>query len=223
MRTIALLDTETTGLADTDTCIEVSVMVYDLAAASPIRSFSSLIRAEANPAESINRIPVEALRTAPTAESVWRSVAAIVATTEIIVAHRAEFDRRFVAPEIRDAKQWVCSKTEIDWSRGTPGDSLVTLALAHDIGVAYAHRASADVDLLARILTRSHELGVDLVAMMSKAARPRATYRALVSFDDKEKAKAAGFLFDGATKAWTKRLVIGEPHTFPFEVREVAT
>lgn len=218
---MAILDTETQGLDPAkDRCIEVAVCLYDLVTACPVRSYASLIRAEDNAAESINRIPAEALKTAPEAEKVWRGVEAIVTPAEAFVAHRADFDRAFVPASLRDGKPWVCSKTEIDWPRGTPGESLVTLALAHDLGVSYAHRASADVDLLARLFSRCRQAGVDLVDMMAKAMRPRGTFQALVSIDDRQLAKDAGFLYD-PVKKWTKRLVLDDMPTLPFKVKRL--
>lgn len=222
MRYAALIDLETTGLShETDRAIEAAVTVYDLVAASPIYSFASLMRATENPAEAINRIPVDALKDAPEPAAVWQRVGNLLTRADVVVAHRKEFDMSFTPPAVRDTKPWVCSKFELQWPRGKEGDSLVSLALAHDLGVAQAHRATADVDMLARLFTRARELGADLVEMMRYGLLPRATYQALVSFDDKEKAKAAGFGWEPATKRWTKRLVAGVQHDFPFQIRQL--
>ena len=223
MKTALLLDTETTGLSPADgaRCIEVGCILFDLTNACPIACYSSLIRSETNEAEAINHIPVAALRDARDSESVWRTMAAIVVSADVIVAHRAEFDRGFVPEPIRNAKPWVCSKFEIEWPLAKTGEHLVHLALAHGIGVVSAHRAMTDVDILARLLTRVAELGHSLPALIERAMRPKVKVRALVSYDDRELAKAAGFQWDGATKLWTRTMFVDDVPKLGFPTTEV--
>jgi DNA polymerase-3 subunit epsilon len=223
MKRILCLDTETTGLfAGTDACIEVACTLYDVAAASPIASFSSLIRAQSNAAESVNGISVEMLRKAPAPIPVWNVVHWLAAQADVVVAHRAEFDRGFVPSLVRDAKPWACSKFDIEWPRGHIGDHLVHLALAHGVPVYSAHRAAADVDTLVRLFQAAHRL-TDVPAMLAKAMRPKVKVVALVSYDDREQAKAAGFAWDGASKTWSRRMAAEDVGALPFKTREVTT
>lgn len=217
---IAILDTETTGLDDDAVAIEVAVMLYDLAHASPVSTFASVIRAGSNPAETLNHIPEGVVRDAPPPRDVWPEVERLVAEGEAVLAHNAEFDRRFVPPTIA-ARRWVCTMEDLQWPRGAPGDGLVKLALAHGLGVATAHRALADVEMLARLLTRVAELGVDLEAFVRRGLRPKATYQACVSYDDREQAKALGFKWEPATKRWLRRVARDDVAALPFPVREV--
>jgi DNA polymerase-3 subunit epsilon len=99
--------------------------------------------------------------------------------------------------------------------------SLVPLALAHDLGVAVAHRALADCDLIARLLTRCRELGHDIDAMLTRGLRPKVTLMACVSFDDRELAKVAGFHWHAPRKQWLRRMVEADA-AFDFPVRVVA-
>ena len=72
MSEIVILDCETTGIDEGAVCIEVALCVYSLTHAAVIDSYSSLIRADANPAESINRISPALLADAPEAEQIKR-------------------------------------------------------------------------------------------------------------------------------------------------------
>lgn len=218
---VALLDTETTGLDDDAVAIEVAVTLYDLAHASPCSSFASLIRAESNPAAPLNRINKEMVQEAPPGELVWREVERVIAASAAILAHNAAFDRRFVPESATCGLPWVCTMEDVLWPRGDPGDGLVKLALAHGLGVATAHRALADVDLLARLLTRVAELGVDLEAFVRHGMREKATYQACVSYDDRDQAKARGFKWEPSTKRWLRRVARDDVAALPFPVREV--
>ena len=223
MRTALLLDTETTGIypAEGARTIEVAVQLYDLVNASPLVSFASLIRSDTNEAESVNRISVAALGNARDSDSVWRTVNAIAASADVVIAHRAEFDRQFVPESLRDGKPWACSKTEIEWPLAKNGEHLVHLALAHGVGVVSAHRALTDVDTLSRLLTRVAELGHSLQALVERAMRPKIKVQALVSYDDRELAKAAGFQWDGATKRWTRTMFVDDVPKLNFQTAEI--
>lgn len=223
MRRLLILDTETTGLdPSTDRAVEVAVILYSVEHATVLSAFSTLIEGDGNAAEAINRIPAAALCSAGLLALPWLTVQAMAGHADAIVAHNAEFDRGFVPVELRDALPWVCSKGDIAWPKQTrPEPSLVALALEHDLGVAYAHRAMADCDLIARLFTRSRELGADLPAMLARAMRPKADFVALVSYDDRDKAKAAGFRWEPATKQWRRRMAVEDAAALPFRVRQV--
>lgn len=225
MKRILIIDTETTGLDPTaDKVIEVAAVLYSIEHATEIESYASLIYGVGNAAESINRIPPAALEAADSAALVWARVAAMASAAGAIVAHNAEFDRAFFpGSEMRDAMPWVCSRNDLRWPKQTKeGASLVALALEHDLGVATAHRAMADCELLARLFTRSRELGADLGVMMARGLRPKAEFVALVPFERKDEAKAAGFQWDGARREWRRTMAIEDAAALPFKVRQVA-
>lgn len=223
MRRVLLLDTETTGLdPQIDACIEVGCVVFDTWRASPVMSFASLINHDSNAMEKVNHIPAALVLVAPPADLVWGRVAAMADTCDAILAHNAAFDRGFVPEPVREAKPWICTKDDLEWPHASrPGLSLVSLALEHGLGVSSAHRALADCDLIARLLSRVAEQGVDLAAFLARGLRPKATYQALVSFADKDKAKDAGFTWEPASKRWLRTLAIEDANTFPFPLRQV--
>lgn len=219
---IACVDTETTGLdPQKDRVIEVGCALYSIKHRALLDTWSALIYGEDNAAAAVNRIPAEALAHGREHDKVMAALVRMVQRAEIWIAHRVEFDAAFLPDLGRPA---VCSKFDIEWPRSNPGASLVEVALAHDVAVAVNHRALADVLLLCRCLERVSELGFDVGAMIAKAMRPKKTYQALVSFDEKEKAKTAGFSWDGKTKLWTKKIAPEDLDALglDFKVREIA-
>lgn len=219
---VLILDTETTGLDFVnDAVIEVAAVIYDVNNATVDRAFSTLIQHEGNAAEHINRIPAAALTTAWPAALAWEAVARMATGCQAIIAHNADFDRAWCPKELQE-RSWICSKSDLQWPKQTrPEPSLVALVLEHDLGIGYAHRAMADCDMIARLLTRSRELGVDLAAMLERGLRPKVWLQASVSFDDREQAKNAGFRWLPTTKQWVRKMVAEDAVSLPFKVRQI--
>ena len=226
MRRILILDTETTGLdPKVDSTIEVGCILYSVEHAAPLEYFASLIHAETNAAESVNRISVDMLRDAPQGDDVWPRLFKLAARADAIVAHNATFDRGFVPAMFRDLRPWICSKDDLRWPKQTKeGASLVSLILEHDLGICMAHRALADCDMLARLFTRAAELGADLSAMLERGMRPKAEFAALVSYDDRALASTAGFRWNqpGREKQWTRTMAIEDAAALPFQTRRLS-
>ena len=221
IRYACLLDTETSGIDPaTSKTIEVAVMLYDLQYAQPVVSFASLIRADSNEAESINGIPPAMLGEARAADEVWRAVRWVIAPATVIIAHNAEFDRQF-CPDLGPV--WVCSENDIRWPGRARGGSLVHLALSLGLGVAHAHRAMADVDTLARILTRLAEKGHALEPIIRQAMRPKFLFYAMVPYEKRQLCKDHGFRWDEAKhgKNWFRRMPLEDVKELPFAVRQI--
>jgi len=219
--TVAILDTETSGLTDSDVAIEVAVIVYSVTHAAPIRSFSSLMRAASNPAERVNRIPSALLADAPEAGTVWAGVSRMVAKCDAVLAHNADFDRRFVPPDIA-AKPWICTMNDLAWPMVDKPTNLAAVALAHGLGIASAHRAYTDCDTIARLLSRVAET-MPLGPFLARGLRPKSRYQALVSFETNQLAKDAGFKWDGAAKMWARTMADEDAAQFAFKVRRIDT
>jgi DNA polymerase-3 subunit epsilon len=229
MDQVLILDTETTGLSpETDRCIEVGAVRYSLTHHCVIESMSRLISAEGNAAERINHIPAAALKNVGIrTDATWEQVDRMAWHCDAILAHRAEFDQQWI-PEAETGtpnlhlKPWICTKFGVRWPlQAEEGQSLIYLALEHGVAVADPHRALADCMLLARLLYRCHELGHDVQAMLARGLRPMATFQALVSFDDKDKAKDAGFRWDAAKRQWLRKMAIADAAELPFKTRQV--
>jgi DNA polymerase III epsilon subunit-like protein len=225
--TLLLLDTETTSLdPTTGQAIEVAVTLYDVASACPLESYASLIRADRNEAEHVNGIPVAALAKARPADFVWAYVDAVAVLADAVVAHQASFDRAFVPAHVASAIPWICSKDDLLWPRALrEGDSLVNLVLAHGLGIGHAHRAAADTDMLARLFTRTRELGTDLQTLLARGLRPKALFAiADRSFNAERNAlaKELRFRWEADKKMWTKVMAKEDAAKLPFDVVEVA-
>lgn len=88
-------------------------------------------------------------------------IAEFIEGAEIVIAHHAHFDRRFVEncfPEagFQDMK-WHCSVEQIDWkARGKSGGSLEVIATSERL-VYGSHRADADILALAHLLVSDAE------------------------------------------------------------------
>lgn len=222
MDRVLILDTETTGLDPAkDHVIEIGVILYSIKHGCSLVSFSSILGADSNPAEAINHIPAAALADQENAMDVWGRVEMLAATADAVLAHNAAFDRDFVTEPLRQ-KKWICTKNDVAWPKQTRvGASLVSLVLEHGLGVASAHRALTDCDMIARLLTRARELGVDVAEMLRHAMRPKATFMALVPFDRKEEAKKAGFQWDGEGRRWLRTMFIDDTANLSFQTRQV--
>jgi DNA polymerase III epsilon subunit-like protein len=224
---ILLLDTETTGTDEGSVCIEVAVALYSVKHAAVLRSYSSLIQANSNEAVHVNRIPSELLLDAPLPQAVWAGVAKFAAHADAIVAYGAEFDRRFVPDFALCGKPWVCAMDDLHYNRGNgKRESLVSLALAHDVGVASSHRAAADVELLARLFTRTHDMGVDLAEFLAYGMRPKALFViADRNFNAARNELAKVNKFDWnkpyAPKEWSRTMAIEDAEKLPFAVEQV--
>jgi len=231
-RRALLLDTETTGTdPQKDRIIEIAVCLYDLALGSPIAVFSALARSETNAAEHVNGISVALLSQAFEQERVWVGVCDLMAHADVILAHKASFDKSFVEADAGfqemwksepKALPWICTHSHITWPGVEAGaktsNNLTSLALSYGVGVLSAHRALIDVDTLARVLTRLKERGTDLQALVGAAMAPRVKLQALVSFENKDLAKAAGFSWEPTSKRWMKDCTADEKFNFKTKV-----
>lgn len=124
--------------------------------------------------------------------------------------------------------------SDVEWPHSSKR-KLVDLALDHGLGVARAHRALTDCELVERLLERCHEMGFDVADMLMQAMRPKVTVAAKTpppwkvteaeAAETKERLRSLGFSWSG--KAWTKRCFADVVRTesgrsaFPFEVEVV--
>lgn len=100
-----------------------------------------------------------------------------------------------------------------------PRLSLANLCLEH--GVWSAHRALTDCQLIAALFDRMESpevLRQMVVEAAERAARPKHLYQALVSYQERQKAKDAGFHWDKERKMWLCELSEVDAQTLPFQV-----
>ncbi|MEY4297433.1 MAG: hypothetical protein RLZZ423_612 [Cyanobacteriota bacterium] len=220
-RRLLILDTETTGLdPDRDRCIEVGAVLFDVPHRAVLGQISFLLPCEHNPARAINGIdPVVTRQPQP-----WRQALqcfeAMLEAADVVLAHNAAFDRQWFGrgdlPAIR--QPWLCSMEDLRWpaERGLRANpSVRDLALAHGVPVWAAHRALTDCIYLAQVLERCD----GLEALLQAGLEPRRLYRARLSYEERHKAREAGFRWnEPISGAWSRRLSDREAALLSFPV-----
>jgi len=224
MDLLAILDTETTGLTPADgVCLEVAVVRYSLRCRSVLDAQSWIILGPSeNPAEPINHIPASLLKYGTPKGEVWDGVDLLLMGCDAALAHNADFDRQWIPEGTVTGLPWIDTCHGCDWPKQSkPGSSLISLALEHGLGVIDPHRALSDCLLLARLLTRCAELGHDVEAILARGLRPVAVFQALVSYEEREAAKAAGFHWEAGEKRWLRKMAIEDAVALPFRTRRI--
>lgn len=219
VRRCLIVDTETTSLdPETGQVIEIGAILYSLVSLTSLASYSALIPAETNPAAKINGIPDLALAEVATIHLDMKvTLATMRSHADVIVCHNVEFDQQWFRGDWLTLP-WICTMSDFDWPAASrEAGSLINLALEHGIGVASAHRALTDCQLIAALFDRMPMFGRDLGVMFAHAMRPKGIFQAIVPFEEKDRAKEAGFKWDGGTKRWTRRMAIEDAAAWPFK------
>jgi DNA polymerase III subunit epsilon len=211
-----LVDVETTGLdAARDEIIELAMVGFDYTIDGLILSVDAPFQSLREPGRPIP--PEVTTLTGLDAAAVaghridTDEVTKIAAGADLIIAHNAAFDRRFLERFATgfDAKAWACSMTQVDWA----GEGFEGLKLAHlaaDAGFFYdRHRAANDclaaIELLRRPLPRSGAYA--MTQLLEKARTPACRIWAeRAPFDLKDMLKARGYRWNadgaGGPRAW---------------------
>ena len=206
-RLAVLVDVETTGLDPTkDEIIEIALVRFYYLSDGEITGIIDVCDQLRQPSIAIPTIATEI--TGITNEMVagcqidHKSVEDIVLSADLVIAHNAFFDRRFVERSfpVFASKPWACSMSEIDWiAEGYEGTKLAYLAA--EAGFFYdRHRAQNDclatIELLSRKLPKSFETG--LAALLRKARRTSwRIWAEGAPFELKDVLKARGYRWNG--------------------------
>ena len=218
---LLILDTETTGLdPQCDRCIEVGAVLFDVPRRSVLSQVSFLLPCEQNPAQAVNGIDPVLTRQPQPWQQGLKWFEALLASADLMVAHNAAFDRQWfgIAPLPPVEKPWLCTMDDIRWPaerhlRSSP--SVRDLALAYSVPVWAAHRALTDCIYLAQVFERCG----DLEQLLAQGLEPRRLYRARLSYDERHKAREAGFRWNEPVNgAWSRKLSEREVALLPFPV-----
>lgn len=140
-------------------------------------------------------------------------VQAMLDTADIVIAHNAKFDRKF----LEDCHagfvgiNWGCSLTDVDWAaEGIVGGKLDYLGFR--FGYYFeGHRATVDVAATIHLLTQTMEKSGDLVMKQLWDNSKRTDYRVFARgapFEMKDILKGRGYFWSpggsGEPKAWFK-------------------
>lgn len=210
------VDVETTGLdPEKDEIIELAMVPFTYGSDGRITEVGEAFEGLRQPAEPIPT-HITAITGIDDAMVAGRridpdEVARFAGEADLIIAHNAAFDRRFLERfcPVFVTKPWACSMTQIDW--GDEGHEGVKLAyLAMGAGFFYeGHRAvhdcAAGIALLSSRLPRSGERA--LTRLLERARAPAwRIWAEGAPFDLKDVLKARGYRWNaeglGGPKAW---------------------
>lgn len=218
---LLILDTETTGLDPQEhRCIEVGAVLFSVPHRAVLSQLSFLLPCESNDARGINGIDPEATRQPQPWQQALHCFQALVDCADVVLAHNASFDRQWFGHGALPAitRPWLCSMEDLRWpsERGLRANpSVRDLALAYGVPVWAAHRALTDCIYLAQVFERC----TDLEALLLAGLEPRRLYRARLSYEERHKAREAGFRWNQPVNgAWSRRLSDREAALLSFPV-----
>jgi DNA polymerase-3 subunit epsilon len=135
----------------------------------------------------------------------------LLKSAAVVIAHHADFDRKFVERRLPDAKglAWACSCHEIDWqAAGFHGVGLGWLLAQAGYFFNGAHRAGADVDAVIALLRLELPTGgTSLKELTATASTPGWSVRADgAHFDVKDALKDRGYRWHDPSKTWRREI-----------------
>jgi DNA polymerase-3 subunit epsilon len=187
-----ILDTETSGLEDNAPVIEIGAILYSVDSQCSLQELSTLLPAPENAAESINRIKTSALGEIALIRSTAPAMELLFAmskSADVYVAHNADFDSKR-----------IFGNTDI-----LPLASLPWVCTMSDFKWPLATREQGSLINIAL----DHGIGVASARL----------FQALVPFERKDEAKAAGFKWNGSDKTWTRQMAIEDATALGFPVK----
>lgn len=203
------IDFESTGLdAKLDDVIEIGAVLWNTQEKCPLVLYSTLVHTDKEVTQEITKI------TGITKEMITKygepplpafsGLLKLARQAELIVAHNAKFDKEFFDAlcarfQVVCDTPWACTISDVDYPDTIKHKNLISLAGEHDFVNPFKHRALFDVLTMLRIL--SH---YNIEEVLENAKMPKITLRAVVSFADKDKAKQAGYSWNGEKKIWLK-------------------
>lgn len=205
------IDTETTGLTPgEDRVIEVGAVLYDMERHMPVRIYSDLvcdsvtpeISQEAAALHGITHDDLERFGVLPS----WmlEQLSFLSERATHFIAHNAEFDRAMLEGEAARLgvelaeKPWICSQRDVPYPERY-SRKLEYLAAHHGFVNPFAHRALFDVLTMFKVLER-----YDTDEILKWSAAPNVKVRALVTYDERSKAKERAYRWDAERKWWVK-------------------
>jgi DNA polymerase-3 subunit epsilon len=158
---MAILDTETTGFSGDDELIEIALLLVSFD-----RESGQVLKVEEE-YQGLREPSVPSDKRAKKVHGIedhelvgksldYSYIKSILDKADLIVAHNASFDRRFVTKIVPEAseKSWYCSMNGIKWrSKGFSSTKLAELLDEHSISVDTRHRAMADAWATMKLLS----------------------------------------------------------------------
>lgn len=225
-----ILDTETTGRDYTkDRIIELGFVTfeYDRETGAFLRAVDKFNELEdpgmpiPSEASKVNGISDEMVQGKRIDDD---KVQSLLADVDLVIAHNAEFDRKFVEPRFGDLfvhKAWGCSRRQVDWEAQGIGSAKLDY-IAFQNGFFYdAHRAVNDCLATLHMLTLPRDDDRTSLQELLEKARQKSYHIWAVDspFGAKDLLKLRGYRWNPGTdpdspiKAW--HIVVNEEQLVP--------
>ena len=147
-----VIDTETTGLADSDRIVEIAAIAVDAETMTVVDRFVTLLQPDRDTgATSVHGISADMVKFSPRFADIAEEFAEFI-NGRVLVAHNLKFDEGFLAREFEragiavDLGQGFCT-----WKQGTY-TTLAKSCTRYGIVLEGAHRAEADALATAALL-----------------------------------------------------------------------
>ncbi len=203
------IDFETTGLdSKLDRITEVGAVLMDWESGVPFRMLSRLVhpgRPIPLEVEKLTGISDELVSLYGFSESeVMGELCLMIEEADYAMAHNGTaFDSLFFQESLKriglrpPQRLWLDTKTDIRYPEAITTRNLRHLASEHEFLNPFAHRAVFDVLTMLKVASR-----YNLDEIIARAKEPTIYVQAVVSFDDKDKAKARGYYWCAPRKIW---------------------
>ncbi|MEI6895455.1 MAG: 3'-5' exonuclease [Colwellia sp.] len=207
------IDVETTGLSpDNDKIIELGAVVWDADLNKPVAMMNHLISiGEQQLREKTTQLTgitdSDLTNFGIDEQQALLDLLKLSEKCDYMVAHNGnKFDKPFIDNALAKyglklSKSWIDSLFDVPYPCQFKKRRLGYLADEHGCSIAFAHRAQFDV--LAMLQICSH---YDWQKIIELQKIPVVTIIANVSYEERDKAKSAGFYFDRNTSKWKKKL-----------------
>lgn len=207
------VDFETTGLSSVDDrVIEVGACLYEWETGTPLQLISEFVHPERPIPEEITKI------TGITDELVndygisereaFTELDCFISRSHYIMAHfGSSFDKLFFDETRKrmgwdqEETLWLDSAVDVRYPERITTRNLRHLASEHNFLATFAHRAVFDVLTMLTVAN-----GYSLDGIVARAKEPTLVVQAVVSFDEKEKAKELQFRWFAPQKLWWKSM-----------------
>lgn len=210
------VDFETTGLDSTkDRIIEIGAVLWEWETSKPLSLLSELVIVGEPLPEEITRITgitdADLSSFGIDEKAAFWQLCDMMQGCDYVMAHNGNaFDKLFfdqAATRLgRSAeKVWLDTKLDIKFPDHITTRNLRHLASEHGFLNPFAHRAVFDVLTMLKVASL-----YDLDEIVSRALEPTLFVQALVSFEDKDKAKARGYYWHGPSRCWWRSFKASE-------------
>lgn len=231
---IAALDLETTGLnVKTDRITEIGCVLWHVESKQPVQMYSAFCYDKSYPPlspeitkltgitqEYLDKFSTDLQGAIP--EVLW-----MIDRSSYVLAHNGtKFDRPLFENEMKRINahykqpiDWIDSSVDVPYPEDLQIRKLTYLAAEHGFINPFPHRALFDVMTMLKIISQ-----YEFSEVLRYFKSPNVTLHALVSFENKDLARNAGFRWDADIKRWVKVVKdfqVEKEMNRPFKVAQV--